>query len=264
MASNDTEMNASGVGANSGINYLADFEAYKKIIICSRVQNPGWYKLLMATWNEKVFPKKRSPVQVGSEDDHDGLNPADEGAHNAVEDIFKRMAIANKGGLPTSATSDDSEIDNVIELPHDTVSKPNTPQAISQSEGSKRHNLDLDVDLDMDQPLASFSAPKPTTVAPSARQPRAQAFAPLPASVSGSRASSSEAIPIASSSSIPIVVQPLPTPNQSLTESDALPKKTRSTRKVAAATDPPAPPPTRATRSRASGSKTVRGLGKHS
>jgi len=211
MASNDTEMNASGVGANSGINYLADFEAYKKIIICSRVQNPGWYKLLMVTWNKKVFPQKQSPVQVGSEDDHDRLNPADEGAHNAVEDIFKCMAIANKGGLPMSATSNDSEIDNVIELPHNTVSKPNTPQAISQSEGSKCHNLDLDVD----QPLASFSTPKPTTVAPSAHQPRAQAFAPLPASVSGSRASSSEAIPIASSSSIPIVVQPLPTSTSS-------------------------------------------------
>jgi len=235
-------MNASGVGANLGINYKADFDTYKKIIIRGRVENPGWYALLMLTWNERLFPMKRSQTQATASDgDNDGLKSVDEGVTNAVDDLFRRMAIANKSGPPASgvvagdAVEVDSELDNeIFELSHPTAP---APQPNFQPEDTN----------------TTVSTPKLATAALSARQPRVQAFAPLPASAFGAQAFNSQAAGIASSSNAtPVDIQLVPVP---IPSSGVPPKKTRGSRKVNAAVNPPAP---RTTRSHTSGPKVVR------
>ncbi|KIM38670.1 hypothetical protein M413DRAFT_29914 [Hebeloma cylindrosporum] len=103
LLSNDTEFTSTGVEANSGHLYRADFDRYKKIIIDSHEENPAWYAKLMKIWTYELFSAKKHALNEGQQNGDSG---EDFDVGNEVDDIMQQM----RGENLTSSESE-SELD---------------------------------------------------------------------------------------------------------------------------------------------------------
>jgi hypothetical protein len=78
MLSDDQQFTNGGIGAETQINWLSDFEFYKQYLINAQEKNPTWLKEVFSTWDAIVFPQKAAASTEESEvirlDDGEEIN----------------------------------------------------------------------------------------------------------------------------------------------------------------------------------------------
>lgn len=90
ILSDDTEFTSTGQGAKTGINYMADFEMYKKVIIEGHKLRPTWYENLMKKWNTELFGAQKYATY-----DEDEQGEEEFEGYNQFEDIMGELGEEN-------------------------------------------------------------------------------------------------------------------------------------------------------------------------
>ncbi|KAF9480049.1 hypothetical protein BDN70DRAFT_993004 [Pholiota conissans] len=107
LLSKDKIFDGSGMGAESGINYLSDYDFYVRYIISAREINEGWHTALMKKWNTEVFLQHNIAKRFIQADTEEVINIDDnEDEEDEMQREMRLLSLQEGPRAPTHAQDD--------------------------------------------------------------------------------------------------------------------------------------------------------------
>ena len=102
MLSPDPSFTDSGIGSVTKINYIADFELFKQMIISFADNSPEWWEMTKALWDSFVFATQTKKKSGANDPNLETIDIDGESDEAQINRRLKRLTLWKQSTPPTS------------------------------------------------------------------------------------------------------------------------------------------------------------------
>lgn len=147
------------VGGKTGINYMTEFEFYKRTLLDGKQKNPSWFGTILEEWNCEIFPQQPGDPSPDVEGEVIDLGDSNEIAQLMNKMHMESMTNDQAPVSATTVTDTEDDIDDIYDLGPPPISL--VTNMVSTDNGLSRDPTAI-----VAAPTATVAAPMATVAAP--------------------------------------------------------------------------------------------------